>query len=53
MSSGHECQFHIATDISWSRMAIGRSAGRSAGTSNPSVLTSSGQEWKFHIATDI
>ena len=49
MSSGHECQFHIATDISWSRMAIGRFAGRS----NPSVLTSSGQEWQFHIATDI
>ena len=43
MSSGHEWQFHIATDISWSRMAIGRS--------NPSVLTSSGQEWQFHIAT--
>ena len=31
------------TDISWSRMAIGRST--------PLVLTSSGQEWQFHIAT--
>ena len=29
MSSGPEWQFHIATDILWSRMAIGRSASRS------------------------
>ena len=29
MSSGQEWQFHIATDILWSRMVIGRSASRS------------------------
>ena len=29
MSSGQEWQFHIATDILWSRMAIARSASRS------------------------
>ena len=32
-----------STDILWSRMAIDRSAGRS----NPPVLTSSGQDWQL------
>ena len=41
-SSSQEWQFHIATDIYWSRMAISHCS-----------LTSSGQEWQFHIATDI
>ena len=41
-SSGQEWQFHIATDVQWSRMAISHL-----------LLTSSGQEWQFHIATDI
>ena len=43
-SSGPEWQFHIATDIWWSRMAL---------QIYPPVLTSSGQEWQFNIATDI
>ena len=41
-SSGQQWQFHIATDIQWSTMAI-----------STLLLTSSGQEWQFHIATDI
>ena len=40
-SSGQEWQFHIATDIKWSRMAVSL------------LLSSSGLEWQFHIATDI
>ena len=39
---GQEWQFHIATDIYWSRMAI-----------ITLLLASSGQEWQFHIATAI
>ena len=35
-SSGQEWQFHIATDIYWSRMAISHV-----------LLTTSGQEWHF------
>ena len=41
-SSGQEWQFHITTDIKWSRMAI-----------FTLLLTSSGQEWQFYTATDI
>ena len=42
ISSGQEWQFHIATDVQWSRMAILHL-----------LLTSSGQEWQLHIATDV
>ena len=35
MSSSQEWEFHIATDIYWSRMAISRSTPRSAGRSTP------------------
>ena len=41
-SSGQEWQFHNATDIYWSTMAI-----------SLLLLTPSGQEWQFHIPTDI
>ena len=41
-SSVQEWQFHIATDVYWSRMVI-----------STLLLTSSGEEWQFHIATDI
>ena len=59
-SSGQEWQFHIATDILWSRMPIGRSTPRSASRSTPwychlvvkngnftLLLTSIGQEWQL------
>ena len=35
--SSQEWQFHIATDIQWSKMAIGRFTPRSAGRSTPQV----------------
>ena len=35
--TGQEWQFHIATDILWSRMAIGRSTLRSASRSTPKM----------------
>ena len=41
-SRGQEWEFHMATDISWSRMAISHV-----------LLTSSCQEWQFHIPADI
>ena len=42
LSNDQEWQFHIATDIDWSR------------TGNLTLLLISiGPEWKFHIATDI
>ena len=67
-SSGQEWQFHIATDIQWSRMAISHCYWHpmvkngnftlllrsSVKNGNFTVLLrSSGQEWQFHIATDI
>ena len=54
-SSGQEWQFHIATDISWSRMAISHCYWHLVvNNSNFTLLlTSSGQEWQVHIATDI
>ena len=45
--SGPEWQFHISTDIQWSRMAIGRSTPRFAGRSTPRVPTCSGQDWQM------
>ena len=41
-SSGHEWQFHIATDI-----IVVKNGNFTL------LLTSSGQEWQFHVATDI
>ena len=65
-SSGQEWQFHIATDILWSRMAISHCYWHLCGPEAIShcywhlkngnftlLLTSSGQEWQFHITTDI
>ena len=48
-SSGQEWQFHITTNISWSRN------WNSTFLSLDVIrkLKSSGQEWQFHIATDI
>ena len=67
-SGGQEWQFHIATDIQWSKMAISHYY-RHLVVKNGNftlLLTSngqerqftllkkcSGQEWQFHIATDI
>ena len=59
-SSGQEWQYHIATDIWWSRMAIYftlllmTSSGLVVKNGKfTSLLTSSGHEWQYHIATDI
>ena len=67
-SSGQEWQFHIVTDIYWSRMAISHCfwhlVVRMAilqcywhlvikNANYTLLLISSGQEWQFHIATDI
>ena len=54
-SSGQEWQFHIATDILWSRMAISHCYWHLVVKNGnfTLLLTSSGQEWQFHIATDI
>ena len=52
-SSGQEWQFHIATNIQWSRMAISHWHPVVKNGSFTLLLTSSGQEWQFHIATDI
>ena len=41
-SNGQEWQYHIATDIWWSRMAI-----------FTLLLTSNSQEWQNDITTDI
>ena len=52
-SSGQEWQFHIASDIKWSRIAISHCYWcLVVKNGNFSLLlTSSGQEWQFHIAT--
>ena len=67
-STSQEWQFHIATDIYWSRIAISHCywyiVSRMAishcywhlGVKNGNltlILTSSHQKWQFHIATDI
>ena len=54
-SSGQEWQFHIATDIQWSRMAISHCYWHPVVKNGnfTLLLTSSGQEWQFHIAIDI
>ena len=54
-SSGQEWQFHIATDIQWSTMAISHCYCHLVVKNGnfTLLLTSSGQEWQFHIATDI
>ena len=54
-SSGQEWQFHIATDIQWSRMAIAHCYSHLMVKNGnfTCLLTSSGQEWQLHIATDI
>ena len=55
MSSGPEWQFHIATDISWWRMAILHCYWHLVVQNGnfTLLLTSSGKEWQCHIATDI
>ena len=61
-SSGQVGQYHIATNIQWSRMAIPHSyhwmlvENLHLVVKNGNftlLLTSSGQEWQFHIPTDI
>ena len=54
-SSHHEWQFHIATDIYWSRLAIPRHYWLLVVMNDnlTSLLTSTGLEWQFHIATEI
>ena len=54
-STDQEWQFHIATDIYWSRMAISHCYGHIVVKNGnfTLLLTSTGQEWQFHIATDI
>ena len=49
-SSGQEWQFHIATDIYWSRMAISYCHWHLVVTNGNCtlLLTSGGQEWQFH-----
>ena len=51
--SGKEWQFHMTSDISWSRMAIAH-VYRHLVVKNGNFifpLTCSGQEWQFHIAS--
>ena len=54
-STGQQWQFHIATDIYWSRMLIWHCYShlmvKNGNFTFP--LTSTGQEWQFHIPTDI
>ena len=54
-SCGQEWQFHIATDILWSRMAISHCYWHLVVRNDnfTLLLTYCGQEWQFHIATDI
>ena len=54
-SSGQKWQFHIATDIYWSKMAISHCYWYLLVKNGnfTLLLTSSGQKWQFHIATDI
>ena len=53
-SSGQEWQFHINTDIEWSRMAISHCYWHLVVKNGnfTLLLTTSGQEWQFHTATD-
>ena len=54
-SSGQQWQFHTATDIYWSRMAIWHCYWHLVVQNGnfTLLLTSSGPEWQFHIAADI
>ena len=54
-SSGQEWQFHFATNVQWSQLAIdiATDVQWSRNGNFTLLLTSSGQEWQFHIATDI
>ena len=54
-SSGPELQFHIGTDLKWSRMESSHWYCHLV-VKNGNIrllLPSSGQEWQFHIATVI
>ena len=42
MSTDHEWQFHIATDVYWVKNG-----------NYTLLLTSTGHEWQFDIATDV
>ena len=55
MSGSQECQFHIATDIQWSKMAISHYFLQNLVNNGnfTLLLTSSGLNLQFHIATDI
>ena len=54
-SSGQEWQFHMSTDIWWSRMAISYFYWHLVVQNGnlTFLLSSSGQEWQFHMSTDI
>ena len=54
-SSDQQWQFHIATDIYWSTMAISCCYWYLLVNNGnfTLLLTSTGQQWQFHIATDI
>ena len=54
-SSSQEWQFHIATDIHWSRMAIAHCYWQLVVKNGnfTLLLTSCGQYWQFHIAAVI
>ena len=53
--SGQEWQFHIATDISWSRMAISHFYSHLVVKNGnfTLLLTSSDAEWQFYITNDM
>ena len=53
--SGQEWQFHMSTDIEWSRMAISHGYWHVVvkNCNCTLLLTSTNQEWQFHIPTDI
>ena len=60
ISNGQEWQFHIATDVQWSRNGnfhiatdVTSSGQECQSIPTLSLLTYSSQEWQFHIATDI
>ena len=56
ISSDKDWQFHIATDIYWSRIGnftLLHDIQWSRMEISALLLKSSGQEWQFHIATDI
>ena len=54
-SSGEEWQFHISTDIKWSRMAISHCYWYPVVNNGnfKLVVTPSGQDRQIHIVTDI